>query len=101
MVDDKKREYFHEVQEHQTVDKYALVWCKVLCLCCLRVRNESTMTLNLILTPDQIRTARELVGWLDLTLGPGVDVDDEAYGRSMRAAIELSGHILRQKSMAL
>ncbi|KAK9363893.1 hypothetical protein V1504DRAFT_430619 [Lipomyces starkeyi] len=52
---------------------------------------------NLILTPDQIRAARELIGSLDVALDAGVDGDDEAYRRSMRAAVELSGHILRPK----
>ncbi|KAK9314325.1 hypothetical protein V1522DRAFT_424240 [Lipomyces starkeyi] len=50
---------------------------------------------NLILTPDQIRAARELIGSLDVALDAGGD--DDAYRRSMRAAVELSGHILRPK----
>ncbi|KAK9364440.1 hypothetical protein V1509DRAFT_572884 [Lipomyces kononenkoae] len=95
MAGDEKREYFHEVQERETVEKYGLIWCKVLWLCCLAVLNpECTMTRHVILTQDQIKSAREsareLVESLALT-------SDDAYGRSLRAAVELSSHILRQR----
>ncbi|KAK9384308.1 hypothetical protein V1515DRAFT_633631 [Lipomyces mesembrius] len=39
--------YFHEVQEPQTVDKYAPIWCKILWLACLKFKNQGTMTMNL------------------------------------------------------
>ncbi|KAK9342744.1 hypothetical protein V1522DRAFT_279786 [Lipomyces starkeyi] len=43
MVEDKKRDFFHQVQEQQTVDKYALIWCKILWLACLKAKNQGTM----------------------------------------------------------
>ncbi|KAK9426862.1 hypothetical protein V1505DRAFT_351806, partial [Lipomyces doorenjongii] len=79
MVEDKKREFFHEVQEQQTVDKYALIWCKVLWLACLKVKNQGTMTMNLTLSQDQTRSARELVNALDLIPDSHVDDNDELY----------------------
>ncbi|KAK9249950.1 hypothetical protein V1507DRAFT_73037 [Lipomyces tetrasporus] len=88
--------FFHHVQEQQTVDKYALIWCKILWLACLKVKNQGTMTLNLILSPEQAQSAQELVNALELIPDCHVDQDDESYLQSMARAVELSIHILRQ-----
>ncbi|KAK9241473.1 hypothetical protein V1506DRAFT_465946, partial [Lipomyces tetrasporus] len=82
MVEDKKRDFFHQVQEQQTVDKYALIWCKILWLACLKAKNQGTMTMNLILSPEQAQSAQELVNALELIPDCHVDQDDESYLQS-------------------
>ncbi|KAK9494587.1 hypothetical protein V1508DRAFT_350485 [Lipomyces doorenjongii] len=94
MSDNDRRDFFHEVQEVQTVEKYSGIWCKVLWVAALAVSEPCTLTRNLTLTADQVKSAEQLVGALNDAVSCGELQGEDA---ALQKALDLSTHILRHR----
>ncbi|KAK9357364.1 hypothetical protein V1504DRAFT_442867 [Lipomyces starkeyi] len=93
---DDRKEFFHAVQQQQTVAKYGEIWAQVLWLACMAVMGDPpSIAREIVLTPEQTEHATELLGVID---GITTVISEEQSQQAADAIGQLSMAILRQES---
>ncbi|KAK9241552.1 hypothetical protein V1506DRAFT_465881 [Lipomyces tetrasporus] len=93
---DDDKQFFHAVQQHQTVAKYGEIWAKVLWLGCMAVRQPPpSVAICMSLTTEQTESATRL---LHLIENFGLAITEEHSNRISAQIIQLSASVLYQES---
>ncbi|KAK9349976.1 hypothetical protein V1523DRAFT_442904 [Lipomyces doorenjongii] len=93
---DDRKEFFHAVQQQQTVTKYGEIWVQVLWLACMAVMcDPPSIARQIVLTHEQTEHATELLGVID---GITAVISEEQSQQAAHAIGQLSTAILRQES---
>ncbi|KAK9481696.1 hypothetical protein V1527DRAFT_499603 [Lipomyces starkeyi] len=92
---DDRKEFFHAVQQQQTVTEYGEIWAQVLWLACMAVMGDPpSIARAIVLTPEQTEHATELLGVID---GITTAISEEQLQQAADAIAQLSMAILRQE----
>ncbi|KAK9481503.1 hypothetical protein V1527DRAFT_499698 [Lipomyces starkeyi] len=93
---DDRKEFFHAVQQQQSVTKYGEIWAQVLWLACMAVMGDPpSIARAIVLTPEQTEHATELLGVID---GITTAISEEQLQQAADSIAQLSMAILRQES---
>ncbi|ODQ68779.1 hypothetical protein LIPSTDRAFT_108353 [Lipomyces starkeyi NRRL Y-11557] len=93
---DDRKEFFHAVQQQQTVTKYGEIWAQVLWLACMAVMYDPpSIAREIVLTHEQTEQATLLLGVID---GITTVISEEQSQQAADAIGQLSMAILQQES---